>query len=805
MATASFLEKVGKNASRAYWYIAIEGIRRRYGSKIPDWASALTDTGTDRVIRPWFKIPPQLTGQRADPLDGETEPSSATIQIGDRNNELTELFSIHNDSGGRTLLAADIDDDDTEITVDDASEFSFPCDLFLDRETVRAASALGNTITVTRGMYGSTAIEHKVTDAHGNDRKCWVTDRPTFLYTREVILYEGREGLDEADSIVLMRGYLDDAEEAEGVWTLNLAGFLRRLSCMIGEDAVVGYLRFALWGGDFKDNGDPTFHGQRVETAWYTWLMSIDQEAYDLLPAAGTVLIDNEIIRYAEKEESADYNYLKTDAEDIHDSDKITYKGRGILSQEIGLKTSTIADIVEEAVGAAVGGVEPLGKRPYFMEAHFPGAEVKHVLSWHDFSAGTDPISVFLQLLTSTGDGTNGTYDTLPKAWAAGVDEDLVDVAGLEALRDEWFEGMELRFVIAESTDLKDWTAENLLRPCLLFPAETDEGKITLKKIYERSDCEEMTGLVTLDESLIRSGSVQFSPGKSPIADVIINMNHYPPENEFYGKVNVIFANTTEQYQGTVRNIEIDCGTVYDNRIGKTGRVWHGDLSGFPLLLGTLIDALSDRFAFKPCPTLSLEIPYGHFVKARLGDVVRVTCQIVPNLMDSDRGIVLEYFQVIEEDPKIDRGGVGLRLWQIGVHDTDHRRLAPSAKVSSYEAEGANGDPRINLYDDEFSASGFDVDAFSVGDKIKLITEEYAPIAPEVVPDECEIKAIGSGVGTCWVDLVAAPSTAPGDGHYIETTDYNTASATQKAQWAFQADDGETLGAGEDPAHVRKS
>jgi hypothetical protein len=48
-----------------------------------------------------------------------------------------------------------------------------------------------------------------------------------------------------------------------------------------------------------------------------------------------------------------------------------------------------------------------------------------------------NPIDLILQVLTSTGAGTNGAYDVLPKG--LGVTASLVDIAEIEAIRDDFF------------------------------------------------------------------------------------------------------------------------------------------------------------------------------------------------------------------------------------------------------------------------------------------------------------------------------------------------------------------------------
>ena len=52
-----------------------------------------------------------------------------------------------------------------------------------------------------------------------------------------------------------------------------------------------------------------------------------------------------------------------------------------------------------------------------------------------------NPLNILLKCITSTGAGTNGDYDVYDEANGIGLDDSFVDVAGIEAVRDDWFPG----------------------------------------------------------------------------------------------------------------------------------------------------------------------------------------------------------------------------------------------------------------------------------------------------------------------------------------------------------------------------
>lgn len=55
------------------------------------------------------------------------------------------------------------------------------------------------------------------------------------------------------------------------------------------------------------------------------------------------------------------------------------------------------------------------------------------------FNVTGNPIDILLKIWTSTGLGTNGTYDVLPKG--LGISQSLIDIAEMEQLRDDNFSG----------------------------------------------------------------------------------------------------------------------------------------------------------------------------------------------------------------------------------------------------------------------------------------------------------------------------------------------------------------------------
>ena len=105
-----------------------------------------------------------------------------------------------------------------------------------------------------------------------------------------------------------------------------------------------------------------------------------------------------------------------------------------------------------------------------------------------------NPLSIILKLLTS-GSGA-GAYDTLVDGLA--IDPSLVDVAGIESLRDEIFPDTEFSFALFDITRALTFIEEQLLQPCNLRFTYSDDGKLTLA-LLDRSQFVEDLNVIDHD------------------------------------------------------------------------------------------------------------------------------------------------------------------------------------------------------------------------------------------------------------------------------------------------------------------
>ncbi len=99
------------------------------------------------------------------------------------------------------------------------------------------------------------------------------------------------------------------------------------------------------------------------------------------------------------------------------------------------------------------------------------------------------PIAIGLKVLTSTGAGTNGTYDTLPSHWSLGVSQSLVDVTQWENDAEAWIRfnkadltyGYQFRFIYDGKVDGKRFIEDEILTVLNAYAPITVTGALSFK------------------------------------------------------------------------------------------------------------------------------------------------------------------------------------------------------------------------------------------------------------------------------------------------------------------------------------
>lgn len=749
------------------WWVAIDGLRYRYGTCLPTWNP--TDTTTNQTVKDYMSDMIQCRAQKVEPLNGKTTSHGLTISLLDVGDDVTELFSVHdNTNKAWTTITANCTAAATTLTVSATSAFTTPCELFVGGETMWATSKSTLTFTVARAKYGSIAEDHLTTDDAELPNTIEVWNSPRYIVGRGITLYESRDGLAEADAIK-MRCVIDSVAEKHGVWTISASGHLSKMAAQLNKNPVWRYIfkNAQGWVCIFGGVGTlPTPTATKTPLikfgdAFYKYITITSLDAY---PDYDMILIDPTPVYF------------------VHPSGGAQMAGGSAPGQ--------------------MGSGEDYEGKLFARNEFVDGDAITLACSHHLFYGGTtayrDPLSVLLCLLLSKkGDKTNhATYDILPEGMGLGWPAAWVDVTGIEALRDSEYLGeLDLMFLIPPGEDAKKWIEENLLRPNMLFLVEKWDGTVSVGRLLTRNQAIVAGSALSITESNLLE-LPEFSVSNFPIGKIVWKVNWDPIEDEFLGEITTIFQESIRRYHGNARNYELECKTCYDGRIGVGGRVWRDTERGeFPAMIGNYIATMWDRFAVNPMPTAHIEIPYNHLTDVPPGAVVQLTCSVTPNLRNSARGLTAEWFQVVEAQPNPKTSSVKLLLWQIGVHDMNSARYAPSARLLSksdnYLGSGqclVRFTPTCNYTVADF---GGDAHQFVRNDKVRFYTQNYVSLDSRTYTIFSTAASLSNSARLSEASLKFSVAS----GYIMETANFDECTAYQTTYWGFQSGTDDKLGA----------
>ena len=114
-----------------------------------------------------------------------------------------------------------------------------------------------------------------------------------------------------------------------------------------------------------------------------------------------------------------------------------------------------------------------------------------------------NPINIVLAILTSTGEGTNGDYDYYSSSVGLGIDTDYINIAAIEAVRDDWYPGDSnyMKFSITERESAKDWLQNEIFKVLNIYPIVDGDGRFNLKPVKPPIASRDM--VQSLDEDTI--------------------------------------------------------------------------------------------------------------------------------------------------------------------------------------------------------------------------------------------------------------------------------------------------------------
>ena len=411
--------------------------------------------------------------------------------------------------------------------------------------------------------------------------------------------------------------------------------------------------------------------------------------------------------------------------------------------------------------------------------------------------ARNNPINVLLAMLLSGGVDTK-SYGYLPEGFGLGLAEDDVDIAGIESLRDRFFSSARIDFAITEPTDFTEWS-EQLCRSLAIFPFETTDGKISLGYLATEAECTDADdgSLLSIGDDIITANvAPDWTSGRAPITKVTVKYNKNPCSDDWYGKLEINFARARGTSHDFGRSEEIECASLYvANKQLEQADPRSPEL---PDMIARLINPLWGRHTTFPAPVVRVAVPYSYDAQIEIGDFVKLTHDLLPNLRTGARGFADEYFQVIAKEPSTREGICVLELWQVGVHDAKYGRSAPSAFVTGYSANTPSaGKSRVYVSNQVYGKQEYDPDAahFLVGDEICFLTASGDTLGSPVEVATVEAVVSSPPGVTHYLQFDQNLTTPPSSGNIVSLPQYDSASATRRSKNAFLSGEDNTLGA----------
>jgi len=358
-----------------------------------------------------------------------------------------------------------------------------------------------------------------------------------------------------------------------------------------------------------------------------------------------------------------------------------------------------------------------------------------------------NPINLLLQIMTSTGNGTNGIYDVLPAGWGLNIDQSLVDIAEYEKIRD-FFVPTDIEFEFETKKPVKaiDFMEKELYKPFNMNPIVKRDGKISLITDFPKLEIEPP---IPFDEDTIL-GIPDWDGGIDRLVnEVHISMDWDEIAGEFRTEKFFIDATSQVRFQRS-EEFEIKAKGIH----GANSLT--GDLDGDQLARNIALTIFSIRNI--PLPIITFDSFFFRSL-TEVGDQAEVTHSLIPDFRRGVRGITTEAFKVVNFETNFREGKVVIEAVQTGYSGKKFGAISTSAIVNSDETP---------------STTVFAVDTghdFVAGDAIQIFTDE--------LEDERAITSIddstgGGGGSNNKITISPALTRAPNVGDLVQyaTSDF---------------------------------
>lgn len=291
------------------------------------------------------------------------------------------------------------------------------------------------------------------------------------------------------------------------------------------------------------------------------------------------------------------------------------------------------------------------------------------------------PLIVLLQLLLSTGNGTNTAggrnYDVLPESWGLGIDVSRIDVTGIEAVAGE-HPDLRVSGVIEEPTNFID-LARMLLRPYGFFAATTIGDLWTVRYLRPPLPDE---AIRTLGESTRINGSK--SGWDANLGGMVQEVVFRYARDLRTGKYTQIavgkLLDVNVQANGEGQRKEYEMFLSY-SVAGVTGKPSTGEHPNIESYLQTRADAIRQRYKSPP-PVITERVDYS-WLDCEAGDLVAVDHTQLPDAVKAARGLTQALGQIRAKRVDEKSRTIGLTIELTGYNLGGYKFVAPCLEVET--------------------------------------------------------------------------------------------------------------------------
>lgn len=347
------------------------------------------------------------------------------------------------------------------------------------------------------------------------------------------------------------------------------------------------------------------------------------------------------------------------------------------------------------------------------------------------------PVDIMLALLTSTGDGTNGDWDTLPEQWGAGLPIAEIDVAGFRTLKGETA-GVSLPNLVlgwdGKPTPLRAFLEAEILAPLGWFLFQSSSGQISISRI---ADAYPQASYVTLTEDDVIEGSISIDLALPDTIGAQDWAHDYDWGAGEFRRHSRFVPRETDATIDDASDLVLEVAGLGQGEGGA--------------LIGARARQLTYWFG-RPIPRIKLAVHLDLLLDLEVGDLILLDGIRWPDPLDPDAASIDRAALIVGRSPVL-RGSPRIELELLPLPSERTGLWAPAATAVSWVA----GTKKLTVAAHDFSDPDNDpVDAarFLPGDVVSLISATGA--------DRVDVALVVAGVVGNVVEFTAAPSVGGG-------------------------------------------